>query len=163
MHENARTLATARTVRKVLPLSLPYIKRPVYPIERRVPWSCEESVLNDGFSVSHPRRHHSTFSGERRTAKRYGLQLALAYKAETTDGGQCIGQGATCDISNRALRFLGGTKLPEGSRVEISLRWPAEQEQLRGVSLTIRGRVLRCEPRGIVILIGRYSFAPALV
>jgi hypothetical protein len=123
----------------------------------------EDSLRRGILSRSRAKRYpRSQFLNDRRRATRYRLDLVLEYKAQSRDGGLWIGQGTTHDISNKALRFDGSTQLPAGSTVEVLIRWPIDQEELRPLQLKIEGSVLSSESRGIVVLIGRYLLAPSV-
>ncbi len=70
------------------------------------------------------------------------------------------GSGETCDVSSQSLRFTPDTPLPAKALIELSIDWPATTNQGDPIHLAVFGTILRCNSRGVVVLIGRYSFRP---
>jgi len=102
--------------------------------------------------------HGGAAAGERRRSRRYQLALDLRYMA-VCQAVVRIGTGVTLDISGKSIRFWPDADLAPGTRVELSLGWPATHagEPLR---LLLYGSVLRSDARGAAALIERYSLLP---
>ena len=106
------------------------------------------------------RRSHAAveLAPERRRARRYPLQLSVEYKAHSGNRGLWIGHGETRNISNEGLLFTATSDLPFASTIELSIRWPAKDDDSRPLVLQVTGAVLGSYGRGIVVLIGRAKF-----
>jgi hypothetical protein len=95
--------------------------------------------------------------GDRRTARRYPLQLSVEYKARSRNRGLWIGQGETRNISDKALLLTTNAALPVASAVELAIHWPVASGDCR-LDLTITGTVLGSFARGTVVLVGKARF-----
>jgi hypothetical protein len=123
------------------------------------PHENDAGVTRNGAPARRPRASLDV-SSERRRARRYPLQLSVEYKAHSGSHGLWIGHGETCDISNEGLLFTAtsAVPLPFASTIELSIRWPAQDDDTRPLALQVTGAVLGSYPRGIVVLIGRAKF-----
>lgn len=90
---------------------------------------------------------------ECRHSKRYPLKLQMTYMAACNKVLR-LGYGVTIDISRTGILFWPDAELAAGTRVELSLSWPASPngEQLR---LLMHGSVLRCGKFGAAVAVER--------
>ncbi len=101
---------------------------------------------------------HQYEQPDRRLQKRYPLELDLQYRI--LDGAEVVtsGAGTTKDISSGGVFFRVARRLPSGPAVELSIRWPALQEDAPPVELCVFGRVVRNESSGAAVRVNRYCF-----
>jgi hypothetical protein len=97
---------------------------------------------------------------DRRSKRRYGMDLDLTYKLVQEPG--VAGSGITRDLSRCGIFFSSlGRILPEESVLELSIRWPALLMGKVAVNLAIVGEVIRSSARGTAVRIQRYEFRTA--
>jgi hypothetical protein len=94
----------------------------------------------------------------RRTAKRYSLELPFAYRQFGRD--QCVqeGRGRTMNMSSRGLLVAPDSRISKGQPIELSVQLPPQSQTARGAQLVILGQVLRTGPTGAAIKIVRHGF-----
>jgi hypothetical protein len=97
---------------------------------------------------------------ERRRARRYPLRIDLRYR-RAESAGQSSGEGATCDISSKAVRFIAEAPPPAGAILEIAMLWPLRLGDALPLRLIVTGPVLRADSRGTVMLIKSFHFVRA--
>ena len=84
-----------------------------------------------------------TIGGERRGAKRYGMQLQLRWKLIRRRREIDTGTGRTIDMSSAGILFETGCTLGIGLNVELSIAWPVLLHNVKPMQLFITGRVVR--------------------
>ena len=97
---------------------------------------------------------------ERRRTRRYPIRLPLGYRVTEGaegNGGQ-TGQGETCDISSKGILFAADPQPPAGSVIDLTLHWPVRIGDGMPIRLVVSGPILRCDARGVVLLVKRYYF-----
>src|SRR5450432_2339328 len=97
-------------------------------------------------------------AGERRGARRYGLQLELKWKLVRRCRVLDTGAGRTFDLSSSGIIFYAGRELPEGLNVELSIAWPVLLHNVAPLQLTVAGRIVRCEGRIVAIEMVQHEF-----
>lgn len=81
--------------------------------------------------------------GERRSDRRYTVQLNLRYKVLKGSHVLSEGSGITCEMSRGGLSFRPDRILPPGAPIEMSIDWPILLHGQHPLSLHIMGRVVR--------------------
>jgi c-di-GMP-binding flagellar brake protein YcgR len=84
-------------------------------------------------------------SGERRSDKRYGMQLQVRWKLLRRRRTIENGTGHTIDMSSGGILFEAGANLPEGLNVELSIAWPMLLHNLKPMQLIVTGRIVRAQ------------------
>ena len=97
-------------------------------------------------------------SGDRRSRRRYGLQLPLMYRCLSSGKLVVSGVGRTLDISTQGIRFMAGALLPESSRVEMMINWPMPSPSGKPIVLMAFGTVVRNTEQDAAVRIGHYEF-----
>lgn len=103
----------------------------------------------------------ATPGAEKRTARRFNLQLPVAVREKNNK------QSAnTRDISSRGICFYTETRMEAGSDVEFTLTLPPEITMTEAIQVHCKGKVVRVEEVGngrvaIAAQINQYQFMPA--
>lgn len=84
--------------------------------------------------------------------------IDLEYRLLGRRGAVKNGQGRTVRLSSTRVQFECADYLPEQSKVEISIAWPARLDNGVGLKLWIAGRTLLSRDRLIVVEVQRYEF-----
>jgi hypothetical protein len=100
-------------------------------------------------------------AGERRSNRRYGIQLDLTWKLVRRCRLLDAGAGRTVDLSSGGILFDAGRALPEGLNVELSIAWPVLLHDVAPLQLTVAGRIVRCEDRIIAVEMVQHEFRRA--
>ncbi|HLY19340.1 MAG TPA: hypothetical protein VKR61_19070 [Bryobacteraceae bacterium] len=99
-----------------------------------------------------------TIRGDRRLQRRYPLELDLEYKIIKNDQVISTGFGRVENISSGGVLFRPVEGVPNGSNVELSVRWPAVLGNAPFLELCISGRLVRNDAKGVAIRMNRYHF-----
>ena len=97
-------------------------------------------------------------SGERRSNRRYRIELPVRYRVIGKDQSIAEGVGTTRDISSGGIALSSETELPAGSVIELWVNWPAVTEDVSCVKLRVAGRVVRSSGVKAAIQIKRHDF-----
>jgi hypothetical protein len=89
----------------------------------------------------------------RRSHRRYPVDLGIRCRLETDR----ILLGKIRDLSTGGVRFTSSEILALGTKVELSIDWPARLGHVR-LQLKCSGRVIRCDGQGTTVKIGRHEF-----
>jgi hypothetical protein len=81
--------------------------------------------------------------GERRGAKRYGMQLQLRWRLIRRRREIDVGTGRTIDMSSAGILFEAGCDLGTGLNVELSIAWPVLLNNVKPMQLCITGKIVR--------------------
>jgi hypothetical protein len=68
------------------------------------------------------------------------------------------GSGTTLNIGSGGILFTTAEKLPVGSRVDLSINWPARLGGTCHMQLVVAGRIVRADQKRAVVKIERYEF-----
>ena len=96
--------------------------------------------------------------GERRTQRRYPIELDLEYKIIHEGKVIASGDGRTGNLSSGGLLFRPEQPAAAGQHVEISIHWPAILGDAPFVELYVSGRMMRNDEYGIAVRARRYEF-----
>lgn len=93
---------------------------------------------------------------ERRSRQRFRIQQDVCYAC--LSGQRISGVGKVLDISSKGAWFTTECALKRGTRVALSLNWPALLNDICPLKLMIYGSVVRSEKTAAAIRIDRYEF-----
>jgi hypothetical protein len=99
-----------------------------------------------------------SIAGERRSDRRYEMQLELRWKLVHRRKVQDTGSGHSVDLSSGGILFEAGRSLPVGLNVELSVAWPVLLQHVAPMQLRISGRIVRSEGHGTAVRITQHEF-----
>ena len=88
----------------------------------------------------------------------YPPKIDLEYRLVGLGGTVKTGRGRTVRLSSGCVQFECADYLPEQSKVQISIVWPARLDNGVGLKLWVVGRTVPSPDRSIVVEIQRYEF-----
>ena len=109
-------------------------------------------------SINNPAEPEITRPEERRKAKRFAIELELRYKTIGKREEPLIGFGKTVNISSSGVLFTCEQKFVAGTRLELSICWPAQLNEHCSLNLVARGCVARSERDHLALRVDRYEF-----
>ena len=100
---------------------------------------------------------------ERREDRRYPVIVPLEYRvygiAENgTNEVRQTGLGRTLNMSSGGVVFEADRPLQEGLDADLSIAWPASLSKSVGLTLRVRGRIVRAEQNRIALTMTHYEF-----
>ena len=98
-----------------------------------------------------------TIRGDRRTQRRYPIELDLEYRVIENGAVVSAGEGKTGNMSSGGILFRAQDDIAKGS-VELLIRWPAILGITPVVELCVFGRVIRSDAGGVAVQMARYHF-----
>ena len=107
-----------------------------------------------------PRRMESpeVSATERRRSSRFPIERELRYKTLNQRSEILAGNGKTLNISSSGVLFTSDHELPVGTRLEVSISWPAQLNEKCLLNLVARGRVSRHLKGQLALQIQQYEF-----
>jgi hypothetical protein len=100
----------------------------------------------------------SEISSDRRSKRRYPIELPLQYKIMKNYLVLGTGTGTSVDLSSGGIAFKSNEPLKVGSYLELSIGWPVLLNQSCPLKLVASGRVVRSNENGTAIKLDRYEF-----
>ena len=100
-------------------------------------------------------------SQDRRSKRRYPIELPLHYKIVKNCLTLGVGKGSTIDVSSRGIAFKSDAPLGVGSYLEVSISWPALLNESCALKLMVSGRVVRSRENVTAMSVDRYEFRTA--
>jgi hypothetical protein len=97
-------------------------------------------------------------SQERRKSSRFPIEREVRYKTLNQRSEMLAGTGKTLNISSSGVLFTSDHELPPGTRLEVSISWPAQLNEKCLLNLVARGRVARQSGTKIALQIQQYEF-----
>jgi hypothetical protein len=97
-------------------------------------------------------------SEDRRSRRRYPIELAVQYKILKNYLVTGTGAGHSIDLSSGGIAFSTNTLLKVGSYLELSISWPVLLNQSCPLKLVASGRVVRSDRNCTAISLDRYEF-----
>jgi len=97
-------------------------------------------------------------SGDRRSDRRYRIQLELRWKLIHRRKVQETGVGQTIDLSSGGVLFEAPKPLPVGLNVELSIAWPVLLHNTAAMQLVILGRIVRSDGARVGLRITQHEF-----
>jgi hypothetical protein len=104
------------------------------------------------------RRDSEASSTERRRSSRFPIERELRYKTLSQRAEAVNGTGKTLNISSSGVLFTASHDLAVGTRLEVSISWPAQLNERCLLNLVARGRVARKEEGQLALQIQQYEF-----
>lgn len=95
---------------------------------------------------------------ERRRSSRFPIEREVRYKTLNQRAETLIGNGKTLNISSSGVLFTSDHDLPVGTRLEVSISWPAQLNEKCLLNLVARGRVTRHMKGQLALQIQQYEF-----
>ena len=97
-------------------------------------------------------------SSERRRSSRFPIEREVRYKTLNQRTELVAGIGKTLNISSSGVLFTADHDLPVGTRLEVSISWPAQLNEKCLLNLVARGRVARNTGNRVALQIQQYEF-----
>ena len=95
---------------------------------------------------------------ERRRSSRFPIERDVRYKTLNQRTETLAGNGKTLNISSSGVLFTSDHDLPVGTRLELSISWPAQLNDKCMLNLVARGRVTRHNKGQLALQIQQYEF-----
>lgn len=95
---------------------------------------------------------------EKRSAKRYPLDLDLNYTVLDGSDSPNSGRGRTIDVSSSGLRFAGERPIEVGLKIDLAVRWPVTLDGGVPLQLVGSGEVVRADNEETAVRILKYEF-----
>lgn len=95
---------------------------------------------------------------ERRRSSRFPIEREVRYKTLSQRSEVVTGLGKTLNISSSGVLFTADHDLAVGTRLEVSISWPAQLNEKCLLNLVARGRVSRQESGQLALQIQQYEF-----
>ena len=95
---------------------------------------------------------------DRRHSDRFPIEREVRFRVLNKRGGEETGDGKTLNISSSGVLFTSEQMLLPGRRLELSISWPVQLNDLVPLKLVARGRVVRFEEGLAAIEIQQYEF-----
>ncbi len=95
---------------------------------------------------------------ERRKSSRFPIERELRYKTLNQRSEILAGNGKTLNISSSGVLFTSDHDLPVGTRLEVSISWPAQLNEKCLLNLVARGRITRHAKDQLALQIQQYEF-----
>jgi len=102
--------------------------------------------------------HWNRWYPERRSARRYPIEIAVVYRLLRKGRVLTRGFGLTRNLSSAGLLMESNSSLSVGSEVEVFLAWPARLGGHVNLNLWIQGRAVRTGDNCTAIAIERSDF-----
>ena len=97
-------------------------------------------------------------STERRRSSRFPIEREIRYKTLNQRAELMAGVGKTLNISSSGVLFTSEHEMPLGTRLEVSISWPAQLNERCLLNLVARGRVTRHDKGKLALQIQQYEF-----
>ena len=95
---------------------------------------------------------------DRRHSDRFPIEREVRFRVLNKRGGEETGDGKTLNISSSGVLFTSEQLLLPGRRLELSISWPVQLNDMVPLKLVARGRVVRFEEGVAAIEIQQYEF-----
>ncbi|MGH9585289.1 MAG: PilZ domain-containing protein [Bryobacteraceae bacterium] len=95
---------------------------------------------------------------ERRRSSRFPIEREVRYKTLNQRTETLSGLGKTLNISSSGILFTTEHDLAVGTRLEVSISWPAQLNERCLLNLVARGRVTRHDKGQLALQIQQYEF-----
>ncbi len=96
--------------------------------------------------------------GERRSRKRFPIMAVVWYRVTSPRDMRKSGVGRTVDVSSRGVLFTAPEALAPGSKIELSVSWPARLDHKVALKMVSRGCVVRCEGTNVAVELSHSEF-----
>lgn len=113
-----------------------------------------DTVLSLGRGVETP----GVVMTDRRRSSRFPIEREVRYKTLNQRSEVLTGLGKTVNISSSGVLFTSDHELAVGTRLELSISWPAQLNERCLLNLVARGRVARNIDGQLAVQIQQYEF-----
>src|SRR5215472_10382290 len=96
--------------------------------------------------------------GERRTDRRYDINLNVRWKLIRRRRVLESGTGKTVDVSSGGLLIEIDRELPSGLNIELSIAWPVLLHDVAPLQLVVAGRVVRTTGQRVGVRMIQHEF-----
>jgi c-di-GMP-binding flagellar brake protein YcgR len=114
--------------------------------------------VSEGSLTLNKRGTPDSLPGERRKSSRFPIERDVRYKTLNQRAETLTGSGKTLNISSSGVLFTSDHDLPVGTRLELSISWPAQLNDRCLLNLVARGRVTRHSKGQLALQIQQYEF-----
>lgn len=97
-------------------------------------------------------------STERRRSSRFPIEREIRYKTLNQRTELLTGIGKTLNISSSGVLFTSEHDMALGTRLEVSISWPAQLNDKCLLNLVARGRISRHAKGQLALQIQQYEF-----
>ena len=97
-------------------------------------------------------------NGDRRSDRRYDIQLELRWKLIRRKRVLETGIGRTRDVSSGGISFDAGRPLPVGLNIELSVTWPAMLHNTAPMQLVVAGKIVRSDGSLVAVQMSQHEF-----
>lgn len=104
------------------------------------------------------RRRLQLAMGDRRLTRRYPIAAEVEYRTVGRDGLPFRGAGRTLNLSTGGILFQSEQALAPGTRIELTIAWPARLNDAVDLNLCVSGRVARSDGKTHAIRIREHEF-----
>lgn len=102
--------------------------------------------------------HTHGVMNERRQSERFPIERSLRFRTLANRGSKDSGEGTTVNMSSGGILFISDRLLATALRVEVCISWPAQLNDKCGLSLVVRGQVVRCDQGRTALVIQQHEF-----
>ena len=102
-----------------------------------------------------------TIAGDRRSDRRYRIDLELRWKLIRRRKVRDAGAGHTIDFSSGGILFNATRPLPIGMNVELSISWPVLLHNVAPMQLVVNGRIVRTMGTHVAVRMTDHEFRTA--
>src|SRR5690349_16655747 len=88
----------------------------------------------------------------------YPIVIGVEYKLAVDGRPMKTGRGWTASLSSAVITFDTTERLPPGTRIDLSIAWPALLDNRVGLRLCIKGSILESQSNRVTVEILRYEF-----
>jgi hypothetical protein len=103
------------------------------------------------------RRRLQLAIGDRRLTRRYPIATELEYRIIGREG-LAWGAGRTINLSTGGILFQSEQALTLGTRIELTIAWPARLNDAVDLNLCVSGRVTRTDGKSHAVRIREHEF-----
>ena len=96
--------------------------------------------------------------GERRSDRRYDINLNVRWKLIRRRRVLDSGTGKTLDVSSGGLLIETDRELPSGLNIELSIAWPVLLHNVAPLQLVVAGRVVRTTGQRVGVRMVQHEF-----
>lgn len=96
--------------------------------------------------------------GERRSDRRYDINLTVRWKLIRRRRVLDAGTGKTVDLSSGGLLIETDRELPAGLNIELSISWPVLLHNVAPLQLVVAGRVVRTTGQRVGVRMVQHEF-----
>ena len=99
-----------------------------------------------------------THRADQRAYRRYPIALDLEYTLLKRGRFERSGVGKVLNISSHGVLFESDDLLPVFGRMELTIPWPFQLDDVCPLKLVLRGRIVRSDGNGIAIKTEHHEF-----